>query len=160
MVSFRPVRGLFSTVSTLIVGREYSPPVSWKFFVSNRVPGRGGWTLSASCFWMLGKWKRVSGAREGPGWITFEFVPRPGLRASPHELWADRGSVVLRPASDPEQVVARPDVFHFAGLGCQRRLPSKNTKRAWHGSAYHQRRQAEAIVRHRKKRLFMRMNRS
>jgi len=52
---------IVSTVSTLIVAENIRTG-EVKFFVSNRVPGRGGWTLRELLL-DAGKWKRVSGKR-------------------------------------------------------------------------------------------------
>jgi hypothetical protein len=63
-----------SNQCTLIVARNVRTG-EWKYFLSNRVPGRGGWTLRALLRIAFGRWQVESCFRESKeelGWDHFE----------------------------------------------------------------------------------------
>lgn len=139
-----------------------------KFFVSNRVPGRGGWTLRELLRIAFSRWKVEACFREAKeelGWDHFEcrgwgcvhrhlivtivaqlFCARVRHRLSPSEIVTDAKRLTL------EQVRRAADVF----IRC-RDLPPRIRHREYEAEVermkYHQNRNAQASRCHRKKRL-------
>lgn len=159
--------GLVSRQGTLIVARNRLTG-EMKYFFSNRVPGREGWTLRDLLRVAFGRWQVEACFREAKeelGWDHFEcrgwrcihrhlyvtilsglFCARVRQRLSPSNLVTSGELLTL------EQVRRAADVF-LGAIG----LPPQHRQRQYEAELqrqrYHQRRNAAASRSHRKTRL-------
>jgi len=159
--------GLVSRQGTLIVACNLLTGET-KYFFSNRVPGRDGWTLRDLLRVAFGRWQVEACFREAKeelGWDHFEcrgwrcihrhlyvtilsglFCARVRQRLSPSNLVTSGELLTL------EQVRRAADVY-LAGID----LPTQYRHRQWEEELerqrYHQRRNAAASRSHRKTRL-------
>lgn len=158
---------LVSSQCTLIVAENVRTG-EVKFFVSNRVPGRGGWTLRELLRVAFGRWKVEACFREAKeelGWDHFEcrgwgcvhrhmivtivaqlFCARVRHKLCASEIVTDAERLTLEQVRRVADVVVRC-------LGLPRRLARKEYEAELARIAYHQRRNAEASRCHRKKRI-------
>lgn len=159
--------GLVSSQCTLIVARNIRTG-DVKYFLSNRVPGRGGWTVRELLRIAFARWKVEACFREAKeelGWDHFEcrgwgcvhrhltativaqlFCARIRQRLSPSEIVTDAERLTM------EQVRRAADVF-ISSLDLPPRLRHERYRAAWQRIRYHQIRNAEASISHRKRRL-------
>lgn len=139
-----------------------------KYFVSNRVPGRGGWTLRELLRVAFGRWKVEACFREAKeelGWDHFEcrgwdcvhrhmivtivsqlFCARVRHKLCPSEVVTDAERLTL------EQVRRATDVF-LQCIGLPRRIAREKYEAELARITYHQSRNAQASHYHRKKRI-------
>lgn len=158
---------LVSSQCTLIVAKNVRTD-EVKYFVSNRVPGREGWTLRELLRVAFGRWKVEACFREAKeelGWDHFEcrgwgcvhrhmivtivtqlFCARVRHQLCPSEVVTDAERLTL------EQVRRAADVF-IRCIGLPRRIAEQEYEAELKRLAYHQRRNAAASRSHRKKRI-------
>lgn len=158
---------LVSTQCTLIVAANVRTG-EVKYFVSNRVPGRGGWTLRELLRVAFGRWKVEACFREAKeelGWDHFEcrgwgcvhrhlivtivaqlFCARVRHQLCPSEIVTDAERLTL------EQVRRAADVF-LRCLDLPPRIRHREYKAELKRIHYHQTRNAEASRCHRDKRI-------
>ncbi len=157
---------LVSSQCTLIVAENVRTG-EVKYFVSNRVPGRSGWTLRELLRVAFGRWKVEACFREAKeelGWDHFEcrgwgcvhrhlivtivsqlFCARVRHKLCPSEVVADAQRLTL------EQVRRAADVV-IRCSGLPWRIRDAEYEAELNRIAYHQRRNAEASYHHRRKR--------
>lgn len=158
---------LASSRCTLIVATNVRTGET-KYFVSNRVPGRRGWTLRELLRVAFGRWKVEACFREAKeelGWDHFEcrgwgcvhrhlivtivsqlFCARVRHQLCRSEMVTDAERLTL------EQVRRATDVF-ISSMDLPPRLRKRRFEAELERMRYHQRRNAEASRYHRKKRL-------
>lgn len=159
--------GLVSRQGTLIVARNVLNGET-KYFFSNRVPGRDGWTLRDLLRVAFGRWQVEACFREVKeelGWDHFEcrgwrcihrhlyvtilsglFCARVRLQLSPSQVVTSGELLTL------EQVRRATDVF-LAAIDLPPRLRRQNYAAELDRQHYYQRRNATAAHSHRKTRL-------
>jgi len=157
---------MVSSQCTLIVA-ENVRTAEVKYFVSNRVPGRGGWTLRELLRVTFGRWKVEACFREAKeelGWDHFEcrgwgcvhrhlivtivaqlFCARVRHKLCPSEVVTDAQRLTL------EQVRRVADVV-IRCIGLPRRIQNVEYEAELARLAYHQRRNAKASYYHRQRR--------
>lgn len=158
---------LVSSQCTLIVARNVRTG-EVKYFISNRVPGRNGWTVRELLRIAFGRWKVEACFRESKeelGWDHFEcrgwacvhrhmivtivsqlFCARVRHRLCRSEVVTDAERLTL------EQVRRAADVV-IRCIGLPRRIRDEQYEAECNRIRYHQRRNAEASRCHRKKRI-------
>ncbi len=158
---------LVSKTCTLIVAKNLRTG-EVKYFISNRVPGRDGWTVRELLRIAFGRWKVEACFREAKeelGWDHFEcrgwdcvhrhmivtivsqlFCARVRHRLCRTEVVTDAERLTL------EQVRRAADVV-IRCIGLPKRLRDEQYEAERLRISYHQRRNAEASRSHRKKRI-------
>lgn len=159
--------GLVSSQCTLIVARNVCTG-DVKYFLSNRVPGRDGWTIRELLRIAFSRWKVEACFREVKeelGWDHFEcrgwgcvhrhlvativaqlFCARVRQRLCPSEIVADAERLTM------EQVRRAVDVF-ICALNLPPRVRNEHYRAESQRIRYHQVRNAKASVSHKKRRL-------
>lgn len=157
---------LVSSTCTLIVAVNVRSG-EVKYFLSNRVPGRNGWTVRDLLQIAFGRWKVEACFREAKeelGWDHFEcrgwicvhrhmivtiltqlFCSRIRHRLCPTELVTDAERLTL------EQIRRATDVF-IASMDLPRRLRQQRYRNEHQRIRYHQIRNASASKYHRRRR--------
>jgi len=158
---------MVSSQCTLIVAKNVRTG-EVKYFISNRVPGRDGWTVRELLRIAFARWKVEACFREAKeelGWDHFEcrgwacvhrhmivtivsqlFCARVRHRLCRSEVVTDAERLTL------EQVRRATDVV-IRCIGLPKRFRDEQYEAECHRISYHQRRNAEASRCHRKKRI-------